>query len=243
MSSNAGVDAVSDGWAAAIADLSAVPSRSWTTPFLSLLPVDGMAVSTLGSVLPSETVFASDAVAAHLDELQFDLGEGPCWDAVSKRLPVLEADLVGSGGSAWPALSRVVIGDGVQSLFAFPMLLGPMAIGAVDLYSTRPGTLNRSQVKEMQAVAAALTRLVFQRVVDGAGDESDSEGARPHSRRIIHQATGAVIAQLGLSAGDAHLVIQGRAFADGRSMQEVADDIMQGRLLFTADQDGSEDPR
>ena len=47
-----------------------------------VFPVTGSAVSTVGGFLGSETVAASDEYAARLDELQFDLGEGPCWDAV-----------------------------------------------------------------------------------------------------------------------------------------------------------------
>ena len=57
-------------------------SERYSEPFVAFLPVTGAAVSTLGDVLGSETLSASDAHAARLDEVQFDLGEGPCWDAL-----------------------------------------------------------------------------------------------------------------------------------------------------------------
>ncbi|WP_411721609.1 hypothetical protein [Mycetocola sp.] len=50
-------------------------------PLSDALPATGVAISTLGAFLGNETVAATDEIAARLDELQFDLGEGPCWDA------------------------------------------------------------------------------------------------------------------------------------------------------------------
>src|ERR1700712_5847665 len=122
MSSGVGPRAVSDPWAEAIAALTPTPSSFWTTPFLELLPVSGMSVSTLGDVLESETLFASDPVAARVDEAQFDLSEGPCWDAVATRLPVFESDLGGEGFARWPVLAHVLTQIDVQALFAFPLI-------------------------------------------------------------------------------------------------------------------------
>jgi hypothetical protein len=52
-----------------------------TRALVDFLPVDGASVSSLGDFLGTETLGASDEVVAKIDELQFDLGEGPCWDA------------------------------------------------------------------------------------------------------------------------------------------------------------------
>ena len=61
-------------------------------PCVELLPVTGAAVSTLSGPINNETVCASDDVAFRIDELQFDLGEGPCWEAFAARRPVLVPD-------------------------------------------------------------------------------------------------------------------------------------------------------
>jgi hypothetical protein len=53
-------------------------------------------------VLRSQRLSASDGTAARLDELQFDLGQGPCGDAMRSARPVLVADV--QRGSVWPAL-------------------------------------------------------------------------------------------------------------------------------------------
>ena len=61
----------------------------------------------------------------------------------------------------------------------------------------------------------------------------DESVQQPLSRRVVHQATGVVLAQLDLSPDDARLVIQGQAFATGRSMTDVAEDVVAGRVRFT----------
>jgi AmiR/NasT family two-component response regulator len=53
------------------------------------------------------------------------------------------------------------------------------------------------------------------------------------SRRLIHQATGMVLAQSGTTAEDAYLIIQARAYADNRPMRDVAEDIIERRIRFS----------
>jgi hypothetical protein len=55
--------------------------------------VTGAAVSTMCGPVATDTVCATDDVAFRIDELQFDLGEGPCWEAFTGRRPVLVPDL------------------------------------------------------------------------------------------------------------------------------------------------------
>src|SRR3954447_12620706 len=100
--------------------------------FLRELPVSKTAVSTIGDLLGTETVAASDPTAARLDEIQFDLGEGPCWDAVRLRRPVLHPDLRTVNTALWPAFTQAVLAEDVRALFAFPLLVGPLQVGAVD---------------------------------------------------------------------------------------------------------------
>jgi len=52
-----------------------------------------------------------------------------------------------------------------------------------------------------------------------------------------------VIAQLGLSPDDAHLLIQAQAFAQNRSMSEVAEDILERRTGYVMRDETIEDER
>jgi hypothetical protein len=197
-------------------------------PFARLLPVSGASVSTLGSLLSAETISATDARAGRVDEMQFDLGEGPCWDALAARRPVLQPDF--ASNVSWPAFTEAIRGEEIESIFAFPLVVGPLEIGAVDLYSTEPTTLSDEEQRQALALSAIVSRILLRHAIS-AGVPSETS---TYSRRLIHQATGMVLAQAGTSAPDAYLIIQARAFADARSMRAVAEDIIERRLRFDA---------
>ena len=213
--------------------------EGYCRPFLDLLPVSGAAVSTLGDLLGSETLAASDEQAARLDELQFDLGEGPCWDALRTGTHVLAPALQQGRFSSWPAFSAAIRDDPVASIFAFPLAVGPLRIGAVDLYSSSPTRLDDRHTRQADAIAAVVSRHVLRRALNTVG-HSEEESGNAYSRRLIHQATGFVLAQLDLTPEDARLVIQGHAFAVERSVMEIAQDIVDGRIVFARRSDGIE---
>jgi hypothetical protein len=206
--------------------------------FVQLFSVDGVSVSTLGAFLGNETLSSSNELAARIDELQFDLGEGPCWDALTFGRPVLEPDLRAATGRVWPAFS-VAVHDEVGAIFAFPMIVGHLHIGAIDMYTTEPSRLEPGETRAATELAGLVGRNVLRLALAEIGD-ADEGRARPLARRTIHQATGMVLAQLKVSADDAALVIQGHAFATGRPMMDVADDILLGRLRFTLGPNGIE---
>ncbi|HET8778585.1 MAG TPA: GAF and ANTAR domain-containing protein [Agromyces sp.] len=212
------------------------------TPFLDVFPVSGASVATVGDLLGSETLSASDALAARLDELQFDLGEGPCWDALTTGRPILEPDLK-HARTAWPAFSAAVAHDDISSIFAFPLSVGPLRMGAIDLFSLVPVSLNRTQTRQADAMAGVVSRHVLRRALAAVDhdEETGVEVGNAYSRRLLHQATGMVLAQLGVSADDARLVIHGHAFAVSRPVIEVAQDVLDGRLNFAMRDDGIEE--
>ncbi|TFD82830.1 ANTAR domain-containing protein [Cryobacterium fucosi] len=207
-------------------------------PFLRTLPITGAAISTLGPPFGTETVCASDDRAAQIDEFQFDLGEGPCWEALSTRRPVISAD-IRNPSAAWPMFVRAIEATDIGGLFAFPMFIGSLNIGAVDLYSTRPGNLSMSQIDDASALVALAARQVLRRALlarPGVPDAIDDEG---YSRRLVHQATGMLLAQLDLPAADALLVLRGYAFSHGRTVRDVATDVVARKITFPAEYDGS----
>ncbi|MET1020320.1 MAG: GAF and ANTAR domain-containing protein [Microterricola sp.] len=209
---------------------------SLCAPFLSVLPVDGAALSVLASPAGQSTMCASDDTAARLDELQFDLGEGPCWDAMSTRLPVLAPDLSTDGASPWPLFTNAVQQDAsdVRAVYAFPLFVGSLDIGALDLYSSSHKPLERSQVTDATQLASLAAWQVLRRILaDQPGDDPDTPGS--NNRREVHQATGMVLAQLNISADDAALLLRAHAFSSGRTVAEVANDVVERRLTFTPD--------
>ena len=222
-----------------LSSMSGRESDLWK-PVLHAIPVEGAAISTIADFLGAETVSASGPLAARLDELQFDLGEGPCWDAMRTGRPILEPDLRSNPNRNWPAFSQAISEESVAAIYAFPLAFGPLKIGAMDLFSDVPRELTPREERQSGILAGLISRIVLDRAIRRA-DEPDVFGLEDQfSRRLIHQATGMVLAQLNVSAEDARLLIQGHAFAQNVSMREVAEEILERRLDFSNQANGFE---
>ncbi|WP_157156979.1 MULTISPECIES: GAF and ANTAR domain-containing protein [unclassified Diaminobutyricimonas] len=196
-------------------------------PFIAVLAATGAAISTLGDPFGIEMVCASDAAAAHFDEAQIDLGEGPGWDAASARLPVMVSDIRTEAGSRWPMLARSVDRAYVRAVHAFPLRVGTLGIGAVTVYSDEPGAMAPQALTVATGLASVAAAQIMRRALD-----RDPQGLTDvgYSRREVHQATGMVVAQLRVSAADALLLIRAHSFSSGLSVRDVAALIVGGVL-------------
>jgi hypothetical protein len=205
-------------------------------PFLAAVPATGAAVSVFVGLHGQSTLCASDDVAARLDEMQFDLGEGPSWEALATRRPVLAPGIRASGHPAWPMFAEALrsdgVGNNVASMYAFPLAVGSLDIGAVDLYSSSVRELTSAQVADVVALATRVTWQVLRCILADEPGEVEDSVVSPYSRREIHQATGMVLAQLGISAADAALLLRAHAFSTGRPVREVASDVVARRMDF-----------
>ncbi|SFH32007.1 GAF and ANTAR domain-containing protein [Cryobacterium levicorallinum] len=203
--------------------------------FLDALPVTGAAVSVFGGAVPETVVCATDELAARLDELQFDLGEGPRWEAVRTRIPVLEPRVREGEHPLWPVFFSALLDTEVEALYDFPLTLGALDVGIVELYSTTSGALDRTDrakalVLANQTAWNLLDRLL--RVKESTASATITE-ASPLSRREIHQATGMVLVQMNVTPTDALLLLRGHAFAHGKTVRTIAGDVVARRLQFT----------
>lgn len=205
-------------------------------PILGVIPASGAALSVLAGPASQTTVASTDDVASRLDELQFDLGEGPCWVAMASRVPVLRRD-IRSTTAEWPtftdALGRDPLTRSVASMYAFPLSIGDLDIGALDLYSTIESDLEPQQVAEAATLANIAAWQVLKRILDDHEAPYD-DAALGYSRREVHQATGMIIVQLNVSAQDAELLLRAHAFSSGRTVAEIANDVVERRLDFSS---------
>ena len=210
-----------------------IPDDELSRPFALALPMGGVSISTFGDLCPSETVSATDEVATRIDEIQLDLSEGPCWTALATDAPVLETDLVQRPNAAWPAFNDAVRSEPVGAVFAFPVAFGPFPLGAIDVYVPQPATIEDDTVRQAMTLASAVSRRVLRRALRSIADQDDALLDRsPSSRRVVHQATGVVLAQLDISPEDAYLLLQGHAFARRTTMRRVAEEILDGTVRF-----------
>jgi hypothetical protein len=200
--------------------------------FVRLLPVDGAAVSVMADEGHREVVYTSDTVSAALAELQFSLGEGPCFEAYSLGGPVLHPDLAAGLPPGWPVFAAQATEQPVAALFTFPLQIGVVRVATLDTYRATPGSLTAAELATaLQAAdiaALALSGLLGGgRWLDGDGRWLEGAGMR---HREVHQATGMLIAQLDLPAAEALARMRAHAFGHGRALRDVAADIVTGRL-------------
>jgi hypothetical protein len=201
------------------------------------LDVDGAAISLLTASVSRETLWATDAIAELLEDLQFTLNEGACMEAATTGNPVLVPDLHrGSESARWPIFAAAVAEQTrVAALFALPLQWGAVNLGVLDLYRIAPGGLSEPQWRDALAAAdIAALMMLGQRTDPGEGGGGWLDPALGH-RAEIHQATGMVLAQLGISATDALARLRAHAFVHQRLLIDVARDVVARRLVFTPD--------
>lgn len=223
-----------DDFASALTQLTiAGPADDLCGPFVRAVGVSGAVISTLGPPLGTQTICASSPVGARIDEIQIDLGEGPCWEALRTRRPVLESDMRGGGGDGWPAAREAFRVLDIGALYAFPLFVGALGVGVVDLYSQRARELSARDVEDVTVLAAIASRHLLRRALDDIDSADEGMVDAPHSRREVHQASGMVAAQLRISVDDAMLVLRSRAFSSGATVAAIAADVVARRITFT----------
>lgn len=174
---------------------------------------------------------SSDDAAAALEELQFTLGEGPCVDAYEAGRSVSVPDMDDAAKHRWPVLIPLLIDAGIRAVFAFPLQLGTIRLGALDLHCHEPGDLRAEQYDDARIVSEMVTFALLDLQAAAATGALAPALERAETLRIeVHQASGIVAAQLDVPVGDALVRLRARAYADGRPVNDVACDVIARRL-------------
>lgn len=201
------------------------------------LPVDGVGLSLMTEGQPDGRLLlgASDEQGVRIEEWQFGLGEGPCVSAFVAGRPELVPDLQAREACLrWPMFTREAASAGVAAVFAFPLQVGVIGIGVMDCYRSRVGPL--AEIAEALAVVDAVM-VALLNVEITSGEDAVPEVAlfdlswRTHA--VVHQATGALSAELGILVGEALARLRAYAFRYSRPLDEVAADVLSGRLHLT----------
>jgi hypothetical protein len=218
------------------------PAQRLCETCVSVLPITWAGISVKVEGVGLEVLRTSDAVAERAEWTQVTLGEGPGVDAIASGGPVVVADL-SAPDARWPTFANEAAGIGVAAMYALPLQIGAIQVGVLDLYRDAPAELAAIDFANALAVAEMVTATLLS--PDRTDIPIDSIGPvwdQPIGSREVHQATGMVVAQLGVSARNAYVRLQAYAYAHGRLLSEVAHEVVHRRLRFAPDADADPAP-
>jgi hypothetical protein len=203
------------------------------------LGVEGAGATLTVSPMVHEIVHATDDVAAALEELQITLGEGPCIDAFAGAGPVLADDLdLDEYTGRWPAFTPAALARGARAVFALPLQLGAIRLGALDLYRTLPGPLTPDHVADALVYADVAGMLLLDAAAATGRDAAElawQHNDRTDGHAVVHQATGMLLVQLAVDAETAYTRLRAHAYAAGQPLAQVAREIVGRQLRLESD--------
>jgi hypothetical protein len=202
----------------------------------------GAGIMLMSGDIPRGSVCTTDSVSALIEQLQYELGEGPCVDAYRQDRAVLEPDLAGPASLRWPAFTGPAVDAGARAVFGFPLQVGAVRLGALNLYNDKTGPLGDDQHADALLMAGIVAQaLMLLQAGAPTGTVATELEANADFQYVVHQASGMVAAQLDVSVGQALIRLRAHAFGNARPLTDVARDVVARRLRFDA-QSGEKDP-
>ena len=170
-----------------------------------------------------ETFAATDPLVAHLDKVQFEVGEGPDIEIIEDHRGVIVDDT--ETDRRWPAWSKQVADAGVRSMLGTRLYTSDSTIGSLNLYDVRPGVFTSEDrdiahiMARHAAVAMASTR------------EQDNLWKAIDARQLIGQAQGILMERFAIDAEQAFTVL--RRYSQDRNLKlnVVAQRLIETRRL------------
>jgi hypothetical protein len=205
---------------------------------IELFAVDGASILLMYDGTTRGTFGSSGEMSRRLDELQFTYGEGPCLDAVRDGAPVLVADFNDGADGRWPAFSAALLESGVRAVFALPIAVAHVHVGALELFRKAAGPLS-AEALAGALLAADLAALPLRDLMnadvdwDGAAQREDGWNQLASLERVeVYQATGMIIAALGVGPAEALVRLRAHAFALGMTASEVGWAVVERRITL-----------
>lgn len=210
-----------------------------------LAGADGGAITLAYTRTERVTLCVTDETAARLEDLQDVLGQGPGPDAYRTGRTVATS-LDSPAAGRWPMFvqaAQAAVGQAV--MYSFPIQPDGGVLGVLTLYQAAPRPL-RYEIAEVQFLADALGVALLR---DPASRAEASIGPWS-SRALVHQATGMIIAQLGIGPDDALALLRAHAYAHATTLEAIAGQLISRDLDFTrtdsntagTDSNGNETP-
>jgi hypothetical protein len=199
----------------------------------AVLGVDGAGVSVAGPDGQRVPLGASDELAARAERLQFTAGDGPCATAHQAREPVFA--VLDDLRRRWLEFAELLTGQTpYRGVVALPLSEAIAGLGAIDLYFCDEDAVARLDVFEAMAVGDLVTTALSDAAVwstwTPARGPAWLHGPTAERRAAVWHAMGTTSLALDVDAAAALELLRATAWAAGSTVDDVAADVLAGRL-------------
>ncbi|GAB2973662.1 GAF and ANTAR domain-containing protein [Nocardioides montaniterrae] len=183
---------------------------------------DHASIITLRGGMEPELQAATDDVAALVDRLEGETGEGPCVEAILSQRLEWDPDI--THDPTWPMLAeRVVRETPVRGMIGCRIVLGERKVGALNLFSDEPDAFSDESV-DAAAILAAFASVA----VTAAGQKAEARTLREGlaSNREIGKAVGLLMATHAVDDEQAYAMMREASNALNLRLSSLARDIV-----------------
>jgi GAF domain-containing protein len=164
-----------------------------------------------------------------LELFELQRQEGPCIDCHVLGEQVIVEDLEAS--RRWPMFAPLALERGYRSVYALPLRLRGVTIGALNLFRVEPGPVAAEHLRAAQAFADMATiGIMQQRAVHESRELAGQLQLALHSRVVIEQAKGLLAERLACELDQAYQLIRWYGRNNNRRLREVAAEVVAGTL-------------
>jgi GAF domain-containing protein len=182
---------------------------------ISLLSVDGKRTSSA----------ATDPLVERLDDLQYELDQGPCLSSW-RELAVFRSDGREDEGR-WPAWVPRAQELGMRSFLSAPLIHAEKAYGAMKVYSTQVDAFDEQDEDLLRRFGEQAAIFVGNvQTVEAATRVSDSLKETLRIRDVVAMARGIVMARRRVSSQEAFRELMAESHRTRRSLRDVAESIV-----------------
>jgi GAF domain-containing protein len=189
-------------------------------------PIDICSIS-LATGRKIKTVGATDPMAARLDEIQYEAGEGPCLSAIAQHetfyIPDMEQD------ETWPTFSRRAAEEtGVASLLSYVLRVDASSLGAVNMMAKQKDAFEPDDLTA-GTLFAAQAGVALSNAVTHEGDQTKIAQLEEaiESRTVIGEAIGLLMASRKCDKEEAFKVLADMSQRSNTKLREIAAKLVE----------------
>ncbi|MDQ3785369.1 MAG: GAF and ANTAR domain-containing protein [Actinomycetota bacterium] len=172
-----------------------------------------------------KTVGATDEIAAEVDRVQYEVGEGPCLSSIADQATFKIDDI--SSDRQWPQFSAAAVDKGVNSLLAFVMQISDQSLAALNLFARKPNAFSKEDVR----IGAVFASHAAYTLANAQTHETDQQKTQQleealATRGVISNAVGILMAQEGVNRRDAFGILRNTSQTLNMKLRVIAEGIV-----------------